>query len=347
MTTANEKPFICQPTNDYTTVYPAATQFAERQRSIFWPPEEIAVEKDLSDMHNEVTEAEYHGIITTLKLFTMYELMAGGEYWGDRIMKEFPRPDIQMMASCFSFFELNIHAVFYDKINRLLGFSNTEFYKSYLEDETLSSRMDFIEEYVNHEDLLLSIAVFSMVEGAVLYSSFAYLKHFQNLGKNKIVNINAGISFSVRDEALHAEGAAWLFKQLKSELKPNKRRMESFEKKVLKAAQKIVEHEDRIVEMIFEKGKIKGITELQMKNFVRHRVDLCLSKIDIDPIYKVEYNPISKWFYRSINGGAHHDFFVAVGSEYNRNYKVSDLGFPEDLMDLAEASEEVKEMVAA
>ena len=344
MTDTEQKPLICRPTNDYTIIYKPAVEFAKTQRSIYWPPDEIAVEKDLSDMHSNVTESEYHGIITTLRLFTSYELMAGGEYWGDRIMKEFPRPDIQMMASCFSFFELNVHAVFYDKINRLLGLSTPEFYLSYTEDETLSSRMKFIEDIVEHEDLMTSIAVFSMIEGAVLYSSFAFLKHFQNLGKNKIVNINAGISFSANDENLHAEGAAWLFKTYRDEINPSEERMKEFVSRVTEAAQKIVEHEDRIIDMIFSKGKIKGITELQMKNFVRHRVNLCLERLDLESMFKIDYNPIAKWFYRSINGGAHHDFFVAIGNEYNRDWDVTELAFPQKMI---ENKTEEKEMEAA
>ena len=318
---------LTQPTHDYTVKYPQAVAFAKQQRSIFWPPDEIAVEKDIHDMKVSMTESEYHGVVTTLRLFTTYELFAGAEYWGDRIMKEFPRPDIQQMASAFSFFELNIHAIFYDKINKLLGLSTPEFYLGYVEDPVLKSRMDFIDKYVSHDDLLTSIGVFSMVEGAVLYSSFAFLKHFQNEGKNKLVNINAGIGFSVKDEALHARGAAWLFNELKKEMKLTKAQEKALNNRILTAAKKIIEHEDRIVDMIFEKGTIKGITELQMKNFVAHRVDMCLSELGIEAISKPEYNPIAKWFYRSIGGGQIHDFFFKLGSDYNRDWSEAKLGW--------------------
>lgn len=311
-------------TSDYTTKYPVAVDFAKTQLDIFWHPDEIAVEKDIHDMRVNLSESEYHGVITVLKLFTMYELIAGGEYWGERVMKDFPRPDIQRMASAFSFFELNVHAPFYNKINELLGLASEEFYTSYTNDPVLKSRMDFIDSYVNHKDPLTSLAVFSMVEGAVLYSSFAFLKHFQNQGKNLMVNIGAGIAFSVRDENLHSEGGAWLYKQLKEEMQLDNRSIPALEKRIVEAAQQIFNHEERIVDMIFEKGTIKGITSKQLKNFVMSRINDCLSSLGIDKIYDVEYNPISDWFYKSINGGQFNDFFFKLGNEYSRDWSESE-----------------------
>lgn len=316
----NDTPRMLTPTNDYTTKYPQAVEFAKTQLDVFWHPDEIAIEKDVHDMRVNLSESEYHGVVTVLKLFTLYEILAGTEYWGDRVIKDFPRPDIQRMANAFSFFELNVHAPFYNKINELLGLSSEEFYNSYTDDETLKSRMEFIDKYIEHDDILTSLGVFSMVEGAVLYSSFAFLKHFQNQGKNKMVNINAGISFSVRDENIHSQGGAWLYRQLKSEMNLDNRSIKPLEKRIIEAAEKIYEHEDRIIDMIFEKGKIKGITDLQLKNFVKSRINLCLQQLEINPIFEVTYNPIADWFYKSINGGQLHDFFFKLGSEYNRDW---------------------------
>lgn len=103
---------LLQEKNTYTVDYPEAVEFAERQSNIFWLPDEIDVSKDLHDLKTNFTESEAHAVTTTLKLFTLYEMKAGDEYWGGRIMKRFPRPDIQRMANAFSFFELNVHAPF-------------------------------------------------------------------------------------------------------------------------------------------------------------------------------------------------------------------------------------------
>src|SRR3546814_20157290 len=95
----------------------------------------------------------------------------------------FPRPEIQRMASVFGMFELNVHAPFYDKINKTLSLDNEEFYNGYVHNETLKKRMEFIDSLVNHHDDLVSLGCFSLIEGAVLYSSFAFIKHFKTRGK--------------------------------------------------------------------------------------------------------------------------------------------------------------------
>lgn len=313
-------PRLLQEKTTYTFDYPEAVEAAKTQRSIFWLPDEIEVEKDIQDMKVNMTEPESHGVITTLKLFTLYELLAGNEYWGERISKSFPRPDIQQMANCFSFFELNVHAPFYNKLNEVLGLNTDEFYNSYTQDEVLMDRMDFIDQSVNDPDLLLSIGTFSLVEGAVLYSNFAFLKHFQSQGKNLLNNVVAGINFSVRDENLHSEGGAWLYKQLKSEGYHTPADVKKTEKKIIANAKKIYEHECKIVDMIFEKGSIVGITDVQIKNFVQSRLNLCLKGLDIDPIFEVKYNPIASWFYKGINSVQFHDFFSRTGSDYNRDW---------------------------
>lgn len=311
---------LLTPKGSYTFDYPEAIQFADVQNDHFWLHSEIAVEKDLQDMKVNMEEAEYHGVVTTLKLFTLYELFAGSEYWGERVMKTFPRPDIQRMANCFSFYELNIHAPFYNKLNEVLNLNTDEFYNGYVNDPVLKARMDFIDEYVNHEDHAISLGVFSMVEGAILYSSFAFLKHFQAQGKNKLLNVVRGINFSVRDENLHSEGGAWLFRKYVEEQNYTPEQLEALYNKLREVASIVYEHECKIIEMIFAKGKIKGITETQLKHFVQSRLNFCLENLGAAKLYTVRYNPIANWFYKNINTINLHDFFTGMGNSYNRDW---------------------------
>lgn len=303
----------------YVIAYPQAEQFAELQEDIFWTAKEIGMDKDLHDLHNNLTEAEMHGVVTVLKLFTLYETHVGNDYWLDFIRNKFQRPEIQRMASVFGMFELNVHAPFYNKINEVLNLNTEEFYNSYVEDKTLRGRMDWLDRQFDGDDTLASLAVGSIVEGAVLYSNFAFLKHFQAEGKNKLVNMAAGINFSVRDENLHSLAGAWLFNTLReeSEQLDNK----ELDKKIYKTCGKIYEHESRIIDMIFEKGEIKGITDLQMKNFIQARLNLCLEQLRLTPKYEVDYDPISKWFYKNINTPQLHDFFHKQGNSYNRDWQ--------------------------
>lgn len=316
-----EIPRIKQPKEAYIFDYAAPAEFVEKQNSVFWTAGEIEVEKDKQDMLVNMTESEQHGVIAVSKLFTRYETMIGVEHWGGVIAKRYPRPEIQMMASCFAFFELNVHAPFYAKINQELGLDTEEFYNSYVDDPVLKDRMDFIDGVLADENELVSLAAFSIIEGAVLYSSFAFLKHFQSEGKNKLMNIVRGINFSVRDENIHSEAGAWLFRQLLLESNLSKSETESIYERVVAVCHKVFEHECRIIDMIFEKGPMDGITALQMKNFVQSRLNKCLENLKMKKLYEVSYNPIASWFYKSINNFTFNDFFSGIGNSYNRKWK--------------------------
>jgi len=314
----------------YTYDYLEAIEFAKLQSGIFWTDDEINVEKDIQDIRVNMTKAEEHAVITTLKLFTLYELVAGRDYWLGRVMRRFPRPDIERMAATFGFFELNVHAPFYNKINEALLINTDDFYTSYVDDPILKERMEYVEGVVTSDDDLLSLGAFSMIEGAVLYSSFAFLKHFQARGKNKLLNVVRGINFSVRDENLHCEGGAWLFKQLKHELVQEGKHTPEMEylltDQLKNVAIKVAEHEFAIVDKIFELGEIEGITKEHMKIFIMSRLNMCLDKLGIEHIFydiTSENNPIASWFYKDINLVQLHDFFTGIGNSYNRNWDQS------------------------
>lgn len=308
---------------------PEPVEFADQQLKVFWLPDEIKVEKDVQDVLVNFTEAEKHAVITTLKLFSIYETHAGSEYWGGRFKNMFDGAEFHRMASVFSMFELAVHAPFYNKINQLLHIDTPEFYMSYLDNPVLKDRVAHIGDIIDHKDDLISLAAFSMVEGVILYSSFAFLKHYQSQGKNKLMNIVRGINFSVRDENMHSLAGAWSFKykleQLKQELTPEAFELHklAIEAQVREVARKIYEHECQIIAMLFEKGDIKGITAHQLENFVQSRVNECLKGLGFGKEYEVKYNPIGEWFYKGINDYTFNDFFSGMGNQYHRNWDSS------------------------
>lgn len=314
-----EVPNILKEQTAYVFEYPEANDFADQQNRIFWTHEEIDLTKDVQDILVNLTESERHGVITVLKLFTKYECIIGNEYWGKYVSERFRRPEIQRMANSFAFFELNVHAPFYNKINKLLHLDTMEFYNAYLENPVLKERIEFLEDQVKSEDTLKSIGTFAMQEGAILYANFAFLKHFQSQGKNKMRNLVAGVDFSERDEGqLHHLGGAWLFRTLLQESKLSPEEQTELFSKLYDVANKLREHEHKICDMIFEKGKIEGITSHQLKNFVDSRLDLCLQNLGLEAKFKPASNPIGEWFYLGASQTKIHDFFVNVGNQYHR-----------------------------
>jgi ribonucleoside-diphosphate reductase beta chain len=306
--------------NTYTFDYPEALAFADKQNSVFWTFDEIDLEKDVHSILTDFTGSERHGVTTALKLFTKYELIVGNEYWSGTVKPNFQHPDIELMTDCFAYFESNVHARFYNRINELLGLATEEFHQSWQYDPVLASRIGYLDAQVSSKDLPMSLAVFSMMEGCVLYSSFAFLKHFQSNGKNKLSNLVAGINFSVRDENIHHEAGAWLFRTYIEENKVDKEWIRS---RVYEAAKALVAHEHRIVDLLFSHGDIEGITAASMKAFVNARANICLSNLGFDGIFDETGDTVSEWFYLGISTATIHDFFARVGNQYHRKWNES------------------------
>lgn len=199
-----------------------------------------------------------------------------------------------------------------------------EHYSQWRYDPELKQRMDFLDEAVESKDKLKSLGVFSMTEGAILYSNFAFLRHFQLNGKDRIKNVCAGITASVKDENIHSEFGAYTYNIVRQECLATGYltldQVRETENEIIECARKIFEHESIIIDKIFAKGKISGITDIQLKNFVMHRIDLCLQNLGLPAIFKPTYNPIADWFYEDINAYKLNDFFNSGNFEYTRDW---------------------------
>lgn len=323
---------IQTPKSEFTVDYPEAVEFMNQQQAAFWPHFEVKVHKDKQDILVNMTEAESHGSIETLKLFSKYEFIIGNEFWINFVMRKFPRPaDIQPMAAFFGAMELGVHQKFYSTLNEELGIATDDFYNEYLEDPELKARIDFMESTLAEKDDLRALGCFTFGEGAILYSSFAFLKHFQSQGKNKLLNVVSGINFSARDEHLHSEASAWLFRTLlkekieAGEITPEEQ--EELKKDIYLAAETVDLHEKAIIKKIFQKGKIDGITDTQLEHFAQSRINLCLRNMGYENLFKVEYNPIADWFYKGINGYQSPDFFSSQGNQYTREWDAHGFNF--------------------
>lgn len=315
------------PKDTFTVDYPEAIEFMNQQQRIYWPHFEVKVHKDKQDFLVNLSDAERHGVVTTLKLFTKYEWIIGNEFWLNWVMKKFPRPaDIQPMAATFGGVELGIHQFFYKTLNEELGLATDDFYNDYINDPDLKARIDFLTDTLDEADDLRALGGFTFGEGAILYSSFAYLKHFQSSGKNKLVNMVSGINFSARDEHLHSLAAAWLFRTLLSEkraageITPEEEAQLKLD--IIAGAYKVLEHEKIIIAKIFEKGPIDGITAHQLEEFAKHRINLCLNNLGYESVFEIKNTVVQDWFYKGITGYSSNDFFNSKGNQYSRDWNL-------------------------
>lgn len=323
---------IYKETESYNFRY---EEFAERTdaeiKNNHWTWKEIDVSKDKQDFYVRMTEAEKFATTFILKLFLKYEISIGGEWWADKFMKMFKRPEFQRKAIFNSHQELNVHAPFYNELNKQLGLTNDDFYTSYLKEDELVKRVQFIGKMLNHELDLIKLATFTFLEGSVLYTSFAFFKHFQMNGKNMISNVVRGTDMSVLDENNHANDSADTFKICVKE---------GFEFNVLNdkifgiiieiihgLLDVLKEHEFLIIKKIFSHGNIEGITKAQFENFYLLRANDCLMKLGLQPKYHIADKTIYNWFKNTTSLYASNDTFQGKGREYQSLFDKSKVHF--------------------
>lgn len=310
---------IQTPTESLEVCYPQAHKFQDDQQASFWTANEVSLEKDISPLRTGLSESELHGVLTTLKLFTLYETRAD-EFWGNVVKNMFPRPEIQEMAALFSAIELSVHRRVYDKINKLLFLSNDEFYASYKQNDSMRERMEFLDDKIANGHDLERIAGFSFAEGVVLFSNFAFLMSFRANGRNVLPNIGLALKFSAADESLHASASAWLYKTLRKELEEQGYDASQHDAAIYEMANVVREHEHLIIDEVFSKGPIPGITAVQMKHFVDSRIDYMLKQLGLKAVHHVKYNPIAEWFDKIVEAYQYNDFFAGAGSAYSRGW---------------------------
>ena len=312
---------IYQVPSGWVIQYRDIEALAEQQAVVFWPGKDPDVPADIHDIITKATDADRHAIMYSLKLFTLYELMAGQDYWLSRFSKSFQRPEFLQMSTMFAAVEFNSHANFYTRINELLYCDTEEFFESYKEEPELVERMDFIGTVVSSKDDLISTAGFSFVEGAILYSNFAFFKSFQHedYGRNLIRNVCRGINQSVVDENTHAVGSAMTARHLLAERNIKGTELKVFQDLMIEMGRVTIEHETHIIHQLFSKGDLQGITIEKMINFVTHRVNLCLENLGILFQFEETETEIKDWFYDNINAVVFHDFFTGGSSEYQTN----------------------------
>lgn len=293
--------------------YQQAYDYWELQQKSHWLHHEISMASDINDWKTILSETEKNVIGHILKGFTQSEVFIA-EYWGSMVSRWFKKPEIQMMAAAFSAFE-SIHAVSYAYLNQSLGLED---FDAFLHEPSAKAKIDRLiaTKGKSKEEIAKSLAIFSAFnEGVNLFSSFAVLLNFSRF--NKLKGVGQIIAFSIKDESLHSEAGCWLFRTLVSEFPEIM--TDEFKKDIYDAARLTIELEDAFIAKAFGLGEIEGITEHDLKNFIRFRANTKLGDLGLKKVWKnIDKDAMERmsWFDVLSGGISHSDFFASRVSDY-------------------------------
>jgi ribonucleoside-diphosphate reductase beta chain len=189
-------------------------------------------------------------------------------------------------------------------------------YSAFLKYKEMKDKYDYMQEFNmdNPKEIARTMAVFgAFTEGLQLFASFAILMNFPRF--NKMKGMGQIVTWSVRDETLHCQSIIRLFRTFIEE--NPELWTDDFQRELYKSCDTIVHHEDAFIDLAFEMGAIEGINSTQVKDYIRYIADRRLSQLGLQPVYRVEKNPLP-WMDEMLNGMEHANFFEARATEYSK-----------------------------
>lgn len=301
--------------------YPKAFEFYEMHEKMHWLPDEVPLHQDVLDWKNKLTKQEKHFLTQIFRLFTQSDVDVAGAY-ANKYIPLFPKPEIRMMLLSFAAREA-VHIQAYSHLIDTLGMPETT-YKQFMEYEAMAEKHDYIESLLGTDkDMIVQqIAAFSaFTEGMQLFSSFIMLLNFTRF--NKMNGMGQIIAWSIKDESVHVEGMTYLFKEFLKEHKDIW--TDELKSQLYQIAEKMVELEDKFIDLAFETGGVEGLTIEDVKKYIRYIADRRLIGLGMKGIFKVKTNPLP-WVEEILNAPEHANFFEQRATAYAKGATTGNWG---------------------
>ena len=294
-------------------LYPWAYDAWLMQQQIHWLPEEVPLADDVKDWKYNLTPGEKHLLTHIFRFFTQADIEVNNCYMR-HYSQVFKPTEVQMMLAAFSNME-TVHIAAYSHLLDTIGMPETE-YQAFLKYKQMKDKYDYMHKFgvESKEAIAITLAVFgAFTEGLQLFASFAILLNFPRF--NKMKGMGQIVTWSVRDESLHANSIIKLFRtfiQEYPEVWTEKTRSEIYE-----ACATIVHFEDAFIDLAFEVGDLEGLTAREVKQYIRFIADRRLMQLGLKEIYLTDNNPLT-WLDEILNGVEHANFFESRVTEYSK-----------------------------
>ena len=206
-----------------------------------------------------------------------------------------------------------VHQRAYALLNDTLGLPDEDFHK-FLDYKAMADKIDFMKEgnTQSHMGLALSLAQSVFNEGMSVFASFVMLLNFQRFGKMK--GMATIVEWSIRDETIHVQGNAKLFRTFCEE---HPRAVnDELKSKIYKMARNAVKLEDKFIDLAFDGNEVQGLTKQEVRDYIRHIADRRLLQLGLKPKFNQKDNPLP-WLDWVLNGASHDNFFEKRVTEYS------------------------------
>jgi ribonucleoside-diphosphate reductase beta chain len=278
-----------------------------------WLMTEVPMAEDVKDWKNKLSPSQKQFLTHIFRFFTQGDIDVAGGYVKN-YLPYFPQPEVRMMLLGFAAREA-LHVAAYSHLIETLGLPDTT-YNQFMDYQQMKDKHDYVTDISSKNGDLAStarhIAVFSaFTEGMQLFSSFIMLLNFPRHGMMK--GMGQIVTWSIVDETQHCESMIKLFRTYIEENKEIWN--DELKGQIYTIAEKMVELEDRFVDLAFEMGDMPNLTAADVKQYIRYICDRRLISLGMKGVFKVKKNPLP-WVEEMINAPTHTNFFENRATDY-------------------------------
>jgi len=294
--------------------YGWAFEAYKKQQQMHWMPEEVTMADDIKDYNKNLTEDNRQLVDNIFRFFTQADVDVCCGY-AKHYLPTFKAPEVRMMLVSFAAMEA-VHQDAYSSLLETLGKSD-DIYQEFMDIQEMVEKHEYLSDFNmdTPHNIAKTMAVYSgFTEGVQLFSSFAILLNYPR--HNLMKGMGQIVTWSIRDETLHVENLSRLFREFISEnpeIWTDKLKYE-----IYCAAERVVELEDKFIDICFDKADIPDLTAKEVKEYIRYIADRRLLGLGMKAIFHSTVNPLP-WIDTQVNAVEHTNFFENRATEYAKS----------------------------
>lgn len=279
--------------------YPLFMDLFNKQRFMYWSPEELNLSKDRGDFL-DLTDNEKHIFTSNLQFQTMLDSVI--QRGVPSLLKHVSNPELEACLNVWGFFE-QIHSYSYTYIIKNVYADPGKVFDTILENKEILERAKSAKEAYDDlrgcdekdlkKQIYMTLVSINILEGVRFYVSFVCSFIF---GENKKMCGNADVIKLIhRDEQFHVKNTCAIVKILKENADEGfQKTIKECEEDVYRMFEEAANEEKRWAEYLFQNGSLLGLNEKILKEYVEWLVDTRLRGLGYKNIFNTK-NPIKGW----------------------------------------------------
>jgi ribonucleoside-diphosphate reductase beta chain len=308
--------------------YTIFKKYVDAINDAYWTVKHYNFTKDIQDFRVELNEIEREAIKRTMLAISTIEVKAK-TFYGVNVTLRFPKPELQDLGATFAESEVR-HQRAYSHLLKLLCLNQD--FEEIEKIPVIANRLKYLGKYKEWQNsnkdsnFIKSLILFAIfIEGTSLMTQFIIMQSFKNY-KNQLVGINNVVHATNKEEVLHTLAAFDIINILRNE-HPEMFTDET-EELVHTWTKKAYLAESEMLNWIFENGELDFLPKSVLDEYIKHRLDWCITQIGYKPVFgNISIPSELEWFDVGLNSSRQNDFFNDRPTDYHlgNSYTEEDL----------------------